>query len=119
MDMSHLSLAELFDLKSAVNKAINHRISSAADDFIWQLCAHYGVDLSQFKQASRRQYADIKRIASYYFVSMKGLSQSEAAEIIGISRVTVAQHVAKVQHYKRSIPGKWFAIFNTIQSVTK
>jgi len=67
--------AELFDLKSAVNKAINHRISSAADDFIWQLCAHYGVDLSQFKQASRRQYADIKRIASYYFVSMKGLSQ--------------------------------------------
>jgi len=62
MDISHLSLAELFDLKSAVNKAINHRISSAADDFIWQLCAHYGVELSQFKQASRRQYADIKRM---------------------------------------------------------
>jgi DNA-directed RNA polymerase specialized sigma subunit, sigma24 homolog len=50
---------------------------------------------------------------------MKGLSQSEAAEIIGISRVTVSQHVQRVLFFKKNVPGKWFKIFNIIQSVTK
>jgi len=119
MNVSQLSLAELFDLKSAVNSELNRRISRAADDFVWSLCAYYGVDYSEFRNATRRQYADIKRIASYYFVAMKGLSATEAAELIGISRVTVSQHVQRVLFFKKNVPGKWFKIYNIIQSVTK
>lgn len=119
MNVSQLSLAELFDLKSKVNWEINSRISKAADDFVWSLCAYYGVDYAEFRGAKRRQYSDIKRIASYYFVSMKGLSATEAAELIGISRVTVGQHVKRVLFFKKNVPGKWFKIFNIIQSVTK
>jgi hypothetical protein len=73
MNVAQLSLAELFDLKSAVNSELNRRISLAADDFLWSLCAYYGVDYTAFRGATRRQYSDIKRIASYYFVAMKGL----------------------------------------------
>lgn len=104
MNVAQLSLAELFDLKSAVNSELNRRISRAADDFVWSLCAYYGVDYAEFRSATRRQYSDIKRIASYYFVAMKGLSATEAAELIGISRVTVSQHVQRVLFLKRTCP---------------
>lgn len=119
MNVAQLSLAELFDLKSAVNSELNRRISLAADDFLWSLCAYYGVDYTAFRGATRRQYSDIKRIASYYFVAMKGLSSGEAAELIGINRVTVGQHVKRVLFFKKNVPGKWFKIFNIIQSTTK